>query len=133
MIRQRLAKVAKLYSPAIADCLAEMLRYDVETRVDVEELALMVFLQSENEKKEDINRVTASKGSNQPPQQQTLPQQQPPMQVIQKQYQQNPPHVQQKYVVLAPGAQPPPTRQVSLNPDAIGLPVPNYNYSRIGP
>ena len=44
VIRSRLAKIAKLYSPNIADCIAEMLKYDVEERVDPEELAVAVFL-----------------------------------------------------------------------------------------
>ena len=121
VIRERLARTAKLYSPAIAGCLAEMLRYDVETRVGVEELALLVFLKSQEEKKEEAKVAAATRS---PPPGQVAPGQRP--------YQPNPAHVQQKYVVLPPGEQPA-ARQVALNPNTIGLPVPNYNYSRIGP
>jgi hypothetical protein len=49
-IRSRLAKTAKLYSPAIADCIAEMLKYDVEERIDPEELALAVFVLAPEQK-----------------------------------------------------------------------------------
>jgi hypothetical protein len=45
-----LAKTAKLYSPAIADCIAEMLKYDVEERIDPEELALAVFVLAPEQK-----------------------------------------------------------------------------------
>ena len=50
VIRSRLAKTAQFYSPAIADCLAEMLKYDVDERIDPQELAIAVFLNAADEK-----------------------------------------------------------------------------------
>lgn len=50
VIQGRLAKVAKLYSAPIADCVAEMLRYDVEERIGPQELALAVFLNAPSQK-----------------------------------------------------------------------------------
>lgn len=56
-------------------------------------------------------------------------------------YMHNPPHVQQQFLILPPGQIPsqlpvqvPSNQQVlSLNPNNIAIPTPNYNYSRIGP
>lgn len=45
-----MAKTAKLYSPTVADCVAEMLKYDVEERIGAGELAVAVFLQAGEEK-----------------------------------------------------------------------------------
>ena len=47
-----LAKTAQFYSPTIADCLAEMLKYDVDERIDPQDLAIAVFLNAADEKVE---------------------------------------------------------------------------------
>ena len=98
----------------------------------------MVFLNSQQEKIENQQkpqqdpRMSASKQGVQAVQ----PQQLSPR----PQYLQNPPHVQQQYLVLPPGQAPPPgmhlpTNQqpLTLNPNSIALPTPNYAYTRIGP
>lgn len=99
-----------------------MLRYEVDERISVEELALLVFLNSQQEK---IDQTIP------PPNQErkaTTPL--PP----QRQYQPNPPYVQQQYLILPPGAPPPPPQQpLSLGQNTIALPTPNYAYTRIGP
>jgi hypothetical protein len=129
-IKERLVKVSKLYSPNIADCIAEMLRYEVEERITVEELAILIFLSSAQEKMEPQQqdpRMSASKAG--PPQGQR------------PQYQPNPPHVQQQFLILPPGQAPPqgmmhlpPHQQMMpLNQNSIALPTPNYAYTRIGP
>ena len=84
----------------------------------MEDLALLVFLNSQQEKIEPIPQ------DKKPP----LP---PPQQ---RQYQQNPPYVQQQFLILPPGAPPPPGQQtLPVGQNAIALPTPNYAYTRIGP
>jgi hypothetical protein len=111
-----------------------MLRYEVEERISVEDLALLIFLNSPQEKVEQQSdaRMSASK-------QQVPPQGNPQGQRMQ--YQPNPPHVQQQYLILPPGQAPPqnlmqlPLNQqmLPLNQNSIALPTPNYAYTRIGP
>ncbi len=45
-----MVKAAELYSPMIADCIAEMLVYDYEQRINVQDLALLVYLNGPSEK-----------------------------------------------------------------------------------
>ena len=97
-----------------------MLRYEVEERISVEELALLVFLNGGAEKAEAQKvdpRMSASK----------------PVVQGQRQYQQNPPHVQQQYLILPPGQQQPINQPLPLPQNSIALPTPNYAYTRIGP
>ena len=54
VIKERLAKVAQLYSPTIADCIAEMLVYNVDDRIPVQDLSLVVYLNSRHEKIEKV-------------------------------------------------------------------------------
>lgn len=98
-----------------------MLRYEVEERISVEELALLVFLNGGPEKAEAQKvvdpRMSASK----------------PIAQGQRQYQQNPPHVQQQYLILPPGQPQPINQPLPLPQNSIALPTPNYAYTRIGP
>ena len=128
-------KVAKLYSANIADCIAEMLRYEVEERIGEEELSLLVFLNAAAEKAEPQGQPQAQ-ATGQPHGQipQKVQQTQVPPPVPQRLYQPNPPYVQQQFLILPPGAQPPPGQQIlPLGQNSIGLPTPNYAYTRIGP
>ncbi len=109
-----------------------MLIYSIDDRLSVSELAIGVFMNSAAEKvvKEPVGQTQQA-----PPQ--SINPNIPPS-PNQRQYQANPPHVQPQYMVLAgqmpPGMpQLPPGQGVPLSPNNIGLPVPNYAYSHIGP
>lgn len=86
-----------------------------------------------------VNQHPPQHAVNQYPPQHAAVNQHPPQ--LKQAYMQNPPHVQQQFLVLAPGHLPPhqksnlPTAQqiLPLNDHNIALPTPNYEYSRIGP
>ena len=155
VIKERLVKVAQLYSPMIADCIAEMLVYSVDERTPVQDLALVVFMNSGAEKvektgKDQMIQPNARAGNRLPPlpkpnppalqqQQQQLQQQQQQQQQLQQQQklqqqqqlqqkgnQQNSSPVQPQYVMVQ--GQP-----MQIGPNNIAMPVPNYAYSHIGP
>lgn len=125
--------MSELYSPMIADCIAEMLVYDVEERISVQDLALLVYLNSPNEKIEGNKeqqqpmKTTARGSSTLPP----LPKPSPPstQQKQQQQMQQNVNSMQH------PHLQGPPPQQINgqIPNNNIIMPSPNYTYSHIRP
>lgn len=50
MIKERLAKVAKVYTPVMAECINLMLQYEADQRIDPISLAQLVHWKVENEK-----------------------------------------------------------------------------------
>jgi hypothetical protein len=91
-------------------------------------LALLVFLNAQAEKAEPQGQTQGQQV--QPKAQQV----QTPPPVQQRHYQPNPPYVQQQFLILPPGAQPAAGQQMlPLGQNSIGIPTPNYAYTRIGP